>query len=67
MGSGGYKTSMPGWDKKDTNLIARGIIPTTQQLPGRARSWFSGHGENVDEQTGELIAPLLLLNTRTNL
>jgi hypothetical protein len=25
-------------------------------LPGRARNWFYGHGEYVDEQTGELIA-----------
>jgi hypothetical protein len=53
MGSGGYKTSVPEWDKKDTDLIARGIIPATQQLPGRTRNWFYGHGGNIDEQTGE--------------
>jgi hypothetical protein len=67
MGSGGYKTSVPEWDKKDADLIARRIIPATQQFPRRARNWFYVHGRNIDEQTGELIAPLLLLNPRTNL
>jgi hypothetical protein len=57
MGSGGYKTSVPEWDKKDADLIAKGVIPATQQLPPRARNWFLGHGGYVDEQTGELIAP----------
>jgi hypothetical protein len=57
MGSGGYKTSVPQWDKKDADLIARGIVPATQQFPRRPRNWFYGHGRNIDEQTGELIAP----------
>jgi hypothetical protein len=57
MGSGGYKTSVPERDKKDADLIARGIILATQQLPRRARNWFYGHGGNVYVQTGELIAP----------
>jgi hypothetical protein len=48
-----------GWDKKDSDLIARGIILATQQLPGRARNWFYGHGENVDEQTGESPPPIV--------
>jgi hypothetical protein len=67
MGSGGYKTSMPGWDKKDADLIARGIIPATQQLPERARIWFYGHGRNVDEQTGELIAPPTIVKPKDEL
>jgi hypothetical protein len=67
MGSGGYKTSVPQWDKKDADLIARGIIAATQQLPGRARNWFYGHGGNIDEQTGELIAPPTIVKPKDEL
>jgi hypothetical protein len=67
MGSGGYKTSLPEWDKKDADLIARGIIPATQQLPGRARNWFLGHGGYVDEQTWELIAPPAIVKPKDEL
>jgi hypothetical protein len=67
MGSGGYKSSLPEWDKKDAELIARGIIPATQQLPGRARNWFLGHGGYVDEQIGELIAPPAIVKPKDEL
>jgi hypothetical protein len=66
-GSGGYKTSVPGWDKKDANLIARGIIPATQQLPRRARNWFYGHDGNIDKQIGELIAPPSIVKPKEEL
>jgi hypothetical protein len=56
MGSGGYKTLVSEWDKKGAALIAKGVIPATQQLPPRARNWFLGHGRYIDEQTWELIS-----------
>jgi hypothetical protein len=58
---------VPEWDKKDANLIARGIVLATQQLPRRARNWFYGHGVNVDEQTGELIASLAIVKPKDEL
>jgi hypothetical protein len=67
MGSGDYKTSLSEWDKKDADLIARGIIPATQQLPGRARNWFYGHGGYVDKQTWELIAPPAIVKPKDKL
>jgi hypothetical protein len=67
MGSGGYKTTVPQWDKKDADLIARGIVLATQQLPGRARNWFYGHGGNIDEQTGELIARSAIVKPKEGL
>jgi hypothetical protein len=67
MGSGGYRTSVPEWDKKDADLIARGITPATQQLPRRARNRFYGHDGNVDEQTGELIAPPAIVKPKDEL
>jgi hypothetical protein len=67
MGSGGYKTSVPEWDKKDAALIARGVILATQQLPPRARNWFLGHGGYVDEQTGELVAPPAIVTPKNKL
>jgi hypothetical protein len=67
MGSGGYKTSVPKWDKKDADLIAQGIILATQQLPRKARYWFNGHGRYVDEQTGELIAPPAIVKPKDEL
>jgi hypothetical protein len=59
--------SVPEWDKKDADLIARRIIPATQQLPGRARNWFYGHGGYIDEQTGELIAPPAIVKPKDEL
>jgi hypothetical protein len=67
MGSGGYKTSVPEWDKKDATLIAQGVIPATQQLPPRVRNWFLGHGGYVDEQTGELIAHPAIVTPKNEL
>jgi hypothetical protein len=33
----------------------------------RARNWFHGHGGNIDEQTGELIAPPAIINPKDEL
>jgi hypothetical protein len=67
MGSGGYKTLVPEWDKKDTALIAKGVIPATQQLPPRARNWFFCHGGYIDKQTGELVAPPAIATPKNKL
>jgi hypothetical protein len=36
-------------------------------LPKRARNWFYGHGRNIDEQTGELIAPPAIVKPKDEL
>ena len=59
MGPGGYEVAMPKWDKKEQELIAKGIRPETirEEWELRAQNWFLGHGSTYDETTGDLICP----------
>jgi hypothetical protein len=47
LGSGGYKVTMPKWDKLEHDCIARGLIPTTIDWPERARTYFYAHGGTI--------------------
>jgi len=57
LGPGGYKTAMPKWDKKEQELLAKGIQPEPlrEEWELRARNWFLAHGSSYDETTGDLI------------
>ena len=57
MGTGGYATAMPKWDKKEAELLAKGITPEPmrEEWELRARNWFLGHGSEYDENTGDLV------------
>src|SRR3954463_14103782 len=55
MGTGGYKSAPPKWDAFEKELIAAGVTPITIHFPSRCRSWFFGHGEQLDPKTGEVI------------
>jgi len=57
MGTGGYATAMPKWDKKEAELLAKGIEPEPmrEEWELRARNWFLGHGSEYDENTGDLV------------
>lgn len=44
LGTGGYLTAVPKWDKQDADLLAKGKVPGTYEWPGRSRNWFRAHG-----------------------
>ena len=48
---------MPKWDKKEQELLAKGIEPEwmREEWELRARNWFLAHGSSYDETTGDLI------------
>jgi hypothetical protein len=46
LGPGGYETAIPKWDKKEQELIAKGITPEPicDEWELRASNWFLAHG-----------------------
>ena len=57
LGPGGYECVMPKWDKKEQELLDKGIKPEwmREDWELRARNWFLAHGSSYDEQTGDLV------------
>lgn len=57
LGPGGYESAMPKWDKKEQELLDKGIEPEClrEYWELRARNWFLAHGGSYDEQTGDLV------------
>ena len=55
MGSGGYATSIPKWQKIEAYLIAKGVVPKSAPWPERTKRWFLGHGGGLDLVTGKLV------------
>ena len=46
MGSGGYATAIPKWEKMKADILAKGITPESLNWPKRAKNWFSLMGED---------------------
>jgi hypothetical protein len=57
LGPGGYKAAMPKWDKKEAELLAKGVEPewVREDWELRARNWFLAHGGEYNEETGDLV------------
>ena len=55
MGSRGYETTIPKWQKMKADLIAKGIEPESAKWPQRSKNWFFGHGERLDPETGVVV------------
>ena len=55
MGSGGYATVIPKWEKMEADILAKGITPESLNWPKRAKNWFFAHGERLDLETGKLV------------
>jgi hypothetical protein len=57
LGSRGYETAIPKWDKKEQEMIAKGITPEPilDEWEMRETNWFLAHGGSYDELTGDLI------------
>ena len=49
-GRRGYKTAMPKWDKKEAELLQKGVNPEPirEEWDLRARNWFLAHGCEYD-------------------
>ncbi|KAI5005413.1 hypothetical protein ZWY2020_032656 [Hordeum vulgare] len=57
LGPEGYETAIPKWDKKEQDLLDKGIVPEPlrDEWELRARNWFLAHGGSYDEEIGDLI------------
>jgi len=57
MGSGGYKSVVPKWDRMEQEMLARGVTPETiaKNWCERSKHWFYGHGGSVDPDTRVLV------------
>ena len=53
--TGGYLTAEPKWEKRDADLIVKGIIPETKEFSERSKRWLYGHGSSLDPETGKLV------------
>ena len=48
LGSCGYRTAFPKWQKLEQEILGRGIEPESMHWPKRAKYWFFGHGGTID-------------------
>ena len=55
MGSGGYRSAIPKWQRMEESLLAKGINPFSIDWPERSKNWFFAHGGSLDPGTGELV------------
>jgi hypothetical protein len=55
LGTGGYQTAIPKWEKLEADLRAKGITPGNHKWPERARHWWYAHGGELDQETGATI------------
>ena len=53
LGTGGYKSAIPKWEKMEADLRARGITPGNDAWPERARHWWYGHGGSWTQKQGQ--------------
>ena len=56
LGSGGYKTALPKWERQEQEMLARGVVPETirRNWSERSRNWFYAHGGTINPNDGEL-------------
>jgi len=56
LGSGGYMSAIPKWERMEREMMARGVVPQTIQKnwAERWKKWLYGHGGTVDPITGLL-------------
>ena len=43
------------WEKKEQDLLARGITPVTINQPQHLRNWYYAHGRSLNLDNGECI------------
>ena len=55
MGSGGYKSAIPKWQKVESDVIKKGLVPASLDWPERAKNWFFAHGGRLDLETGAAV------------
>jgi len=55
LGSGGYRTAIPKWQKLKQEILERGIKPESLHWPEHAKYWFFGHRETIDQETRKVV------------
>jgi len=53
LGSGGYMSAIPKWERIEREMIARGVVPQTiwENWGERSKQWLYGHGGTIDPLT----------------
>ena len=55
LGQGGYAKAIPKWQKREEELIAKGIVPATLDWPARAKHYFYAHGGSLNMEDGSFV------------
>ena len=55
MGSGGYRSAIPKWQRMEADLLTKGIRPFSLEWPKRSKNWFFAHGGSLDPETEESV------------
>lgn len=66
VGSGGYASQRPKWERAEQELRDRGIPIQTEGWDLRAKTWFYGIGAKLDLETGLCIFPKDILAKPVN-
>ena len=48
IGSGGYRSDIPKWQRMEADVLAKGIPPFSIDWPERSKNWFFTHGGSLD-------------------
>jgi hypothetical protein len=51
-GSGGYRTTIPKWEKMEQDLVAKGVNLFSLNWLERSKNWFFVHGGSLDTESG---------------
>ena len=60
MGSGGYATAIPKWEKMKADILAKGITLESLNWPKHVKNWFFTHWGRLDLEIGKLVHGLKL-------
>ena len=52
IGSGGYRSAIPRWERIEADLLAKGIPPFSIDWPERSKNWFFTHGDHWTQRPG---------------
>ena len=64
MGSGGYMSAFPKWQRMEADLLAKGIYPFSIDWPERSRNWFFAHGGSLHLETREPVVGAKIRTTQ---
>ncbi|RLN17003.1 transposon protein, putative, CACTA, En/Spm sub-class [Panicum miliaceum] len=67
LGPGGYKKAIQKWQKREQDLMDRGIQPVTWDWLERSEQWLFANGVTLKQEDGTLVVPLAMEEMARNL